>query len=107
MKADLFEACTILCLHSFGSVKRREEIEVLDVSCAHIENTVSWLDSLCRWSQRECIVKHLLCIASNILISGICGKDIENITDVPNILALKRIIFQRKVILLSHNGNSK
>lgn len=76
MKADLFEACTILCLRSFGSVKRREEIEVLDVSCAHIENTVSWLDSLCRWSQRECIVKHLLCIASNILISGVCGKDV-------------------------------
>lgn len=74
MKADLFEACTILCLRSFGSVKRREEIEVLDVSCAHVENT--WLDSLCRWSQRECIVKHLLCIASNILISGVCGKDV-------------------------------
>ena len=57
-------------------LKRREEIEVLDVSCAHVENTVSWLDSLCRWSQRECIVKHLLCIASNILISGVCGKDV-------------------------------
>lgn len=96
----------ILCLHSFGNVKRRGERKLLDVSCAHIENIVSWLDGLCRWSQRECIVKHLLCIASNILISGIYGKDSEYITDVTNFLALKIIIFQRKVILFSHMGIS-
>lgn len=96
----------IVCLHSFGNVRRREEIKVLDVSCAHIENAVSWLDGLCRWSQRERIVKHLLCIASNILISGMYGKDSENIPDVTNFLALKIMIFQRKVILLSHMGIS-